>query len=131
LEQLCDRALVAAAKRDSHGEFTAAWKIDFPGQRDIAVLGRLKLPVHFEMVHKILPTIAETDIADRATREAGAACHDQVNVFALSADEFDTTHFSPPPGIAGAEAGDVRSQQRVKAQFSMQGFVQHFDSGVH
>src|SRR6185437_15585921 len=116
LEQLGRCALVAAAKRDSHGEFTVVWKIDFPGQGDIAVLGRLKLPVHFEMAHKVLPTIAETDIADRATREAGAARHDQVNVFALGTDELDTAHFSPPAGVAGAEAGDVRSQQCIESQ---------------
>src|SRR6266498_715150 len=117
LEQLGGCALVAAAKCDSQREFTGAWKIDFPGQRDVAVLGCLKLPVHFEIVHKVLPAVAETDVADRATREAGAACHDQVNVLALSADEFDTAHFSTPPGIAGAEAVDVRSQQCVESQF--------------
>src|SRR5207248_10883355 len=109
-------ALVAATKCSRDREFIGGWQIDFAGQCDIAVLGCAKLPVHFEIVHKILPTVAETDIADRSAREAGAACHDQVDVFALSADEFDTAHFRTPAGVAGATTGDVRSQQRVESQ---------------
>src|SRR5262249_19826562 len=117
LEQLGRCTLVAAAKRDSHGEFARTWKINFTGQCDISVHGRLKLPIHFEIVHKVLPAVAETDIADRATRKAGATCHDQVNVFAFSGDDFDTANFSQSPGVAGAKPGNVRSQQRVKSQF--------------
>ena len=82
-------------------------------------------------MHEVLPTIAETDIADRATREAGAARHNQVNVFSLSADEFDTAHFGPPPGVASAKAGNVRSEQRVESQFSTQRFVRYLQFGMH
>ena len=112
-------------------EFTVVWKIDFAGQRDIAVLGFAKLPVHFEIVHQILPAVAGADIADRPARETGAACHNQVNVFALSVDEFDTADFGTPPGVAGAVARDVRSQQRVESQLPAQRFVEYFDLGVH
>ena len=83
--------------------------MDFACQRDVALLGCAKLPVHLEIVHEILPTIAETDVTDRAARKTGAARHDQVNVFPLSADEFDTANFNTPPGVAGAKAGNVRS----------------------
>ena len=113
MEQLGCCALVAAAKCDSHGEFTGVWKNNFPRQRDIAVQSGLKLPVHFEIVHQVLPTIAETDIAYRATREAGAARHNQVNVYALRADKLDTAHLNAPPRVARAETGDVRSQQCI------------------
>ena len=34
-------------------------------------------------------------------------------------------------GVAGAIAGDVRSQQRVEAQLSAQRFIEHFDFGMH
>ena len=92
--------------------------MDFACQRDVAVLGCAKLPVHLEIVHEILPTIAETDVTDRAARKACGARHDQVNVFALSADKFDISHFGTPAGVAGAITGDVRSQQCVESQFS-------------
>src|SRR4029453_7455488 len=124
LEQLGGCALITAAKGYSHCEFTGAWKIDFPGQRNISVPARLKLPVptkrpvHFEIVHEALPTITETDIANRAAREASAARHDQVNVFTLSSEQLDTAHIRTPAGVAGAKAGDVRRQQRVESQLS-------------
>ena len=113
MEQLGSSALVAAAKCYGDCKFAGGWQIDFAGQRDIAVLGCGKLPIHFEIVHKILPTVAETDIADRPAREAGAARHDQVNIFALGADELDTAHLNAPPRVTGAETGDVRSQQCI------------------
>jgi hypothetical protein len=64
LEQLGRCALVAAAKCYRERELAGVWKIDFPGQCDVAVLSRLELPLHFKMVHNVLPAIAETDIAD-------------------------------------------------------------------
>src|ERR1044072_8829342 len=76
LEQLGSGALITAAKCHGHAELTIVWKVDFSGQRDIAVKGRLELPVHFEIVHQVLPTIAETDVAYGTPRETAAACHD-------------------------------------------------------
>src|SRR4029077_12599123 len=98
-------------------EFIGRRQMDFACQRDVAVLGCAKLPVHFEIVHEILPTVTETDVADRSARETGAARHDQVNVLAVGADEFDTAHFRTPAGVTSAKAGDVRSQKRIESQF--------------
>jgi hypothetical protein len=115
LEQLRGCALVASTKRHGDCELASLREIDFACSCDVAVLGCLKLPVHFEIVHQVLPTIAKADITDGPARETGTARHDEVNVFALSVDEFDSADFGTPSGIARATSGYVRSEQRVEA----------------
>src|SRR5439155_14565160 len=90
-----------------------------------------ELPVHFEITHQVLPTVAEAYITDGSAGKTSAACHDKVNVFALGADEFCGADFRAPGGVAGAATGNVRSQQRVDAQLPPQRFIEHFDFGVH
>src|SRR4029077_1906087 len=123
LEQLDGRALVAAAKCNGDGEFAAAWKIYFASQRDVALLGGAEFPIHFEIVHHVLPAIAEADIANRSARETRAACDDQVNVFALRVHDFDSADFRTPRGVACTTPGYMRCQQRIEPQLAAQRFV--------
>jgi hypothetical protein len=66
-----------------------------------------------------LPTITKTDITDGTARETATARHDEVNIFALSVEEFDSTDFGTPSGVARATPGYVRSEQRVEAQLAV------------
>ena len=54
-----------------------------------------------------------------------------MNAFAPGMEEVSGANFRTKPGIAGAVTGNVRSQQRVEAQFPAQGLIQHFDFGMH
>ena len=83
------------------------------------------------MAHEVLPAVAEAGIADRPAGKAGAASHDHVNIFTLSADEFDTSDFTTPAGVAGTKTSQVRRQQRVQAQLAAQRFIEHLELGVH
>ena len=47
LKQLGRGALIAAATRNGDREFTVVRKIDFSGQRDVAILGRSGIPSPF------------------------------------------------------------------------------------
>src|SRR5207249_11356017 len=107
LEQLRGRTLVTTTKRNGNGEFTVVSQFYFRGQRDIAVLGCLKFPIHFEVVHQVLPTIAEADVADRSPRETAAARHEQVSVLPLRVKEFVIADLRTPSGVAGTTAGQV------------------------
>ena len=86
-------------------------ELDFAGQRDVALLGRVELPVHFEIAHQILPAVAGADIADRATGETWTAAHDEVDGLTLGANESGVADFTTPPAIAGAIPGDMRGWQ--------------------
>src|SRR5436305_14666124 len=81
--------------------------MDFACQRDVALLGCSKLPVHLEIVHEILPTIAETDVTDRAARKACGARHDKVNVLALSADKLTLSWRAPQAFLAARSVTSV------------------------
>src|SRR5207244_8806797 len=124
-------ALVTSTERESNCELAAIWEIDLASSCDVAIHGFLKLPIHFEIVHQVLPTITEADVTDGASRETGAACHDQVNVFALSVDEFDTADFRTPRRVVGAASSYVRSQQRVNAQLPSYRFIEYLQFCVH
>jgi hypothetical protein len=76
------------------------------------------LPIHFEVIHQILPTIAEADVADRTPGETATACHKQMNVLALCVHQFVITELSARPRVTGAKTAQVRRQQRVKAQLA-------------
>ena len=110
LEQLRRRALVTATKRNGDCEFTVVREIDLAGQCDVALLGCLKFPVHFEVMHQVLPAVAKADIAHGSAREISAACHDKVNTVALRVDQFAVADFRTPSGVAGANATQVRRQ---------------------
>ena len=75
LKQFRRSALVTSTKCNRDREFTVVRQIDFAGQGDIPVRSCSELPIHFEVVHQILPTIAEADVADRAPGETAAGCH--------------------------------------------------------
>ena len=77
-----------------------------------------KFPIHFEIIHQILPTIAGADKADGPPRKPAAASHDQMNIFALGMKQFVAADFRTPTGVARAMARDVRSQERVETQLS-------------
>src|SRR5258705_8431180 len=72
LEQFGGCALVAPSARNGDREFTVAREIDFARERNVAVLGAAELPVHFEIVYQVLPTIAGANVADRAASESRA-----------------------------------------------------------
>ena len=131
MEQFRNRALVTSTKRNSDRKFSAVRQIDFAGQRDVAVLSGLKFPVHFEIVHQVLPTVAETDVTDRSPRETAAACHEQVHVLALGVEQFVIADFRTRPGVAGTKTAEVRRQQGVKPQPAAQRFVQYLEFCLH
>jgi hypothetical protein len=110
--------LVASTKRDGNGELASIAEIDFACGCNVAVHGCLKLPVHFEIVHQVLPTITKADITDGPARETATARHDEVHVFAMSVDDFDSADFGTPSGVARATSGYVRSEQRVEPQLA-------------
>ena len=83
-----------------------------------------KFPVHFEIVHQILPAVAGADVTDRAAGESACCSHDQMNAVALGVDQCAGADFRTPPGIAGAESRQVRRQQRVETQLPAQRLVQ-------
>ena len=48
----------------------------------------------------------------------------------MSMEEFDPADFRTPRGVVRSASGNVRSQQRVKAQLFPQGFIKEFDFSV-
>src|SRR5262249_44283178 len=50
--------VLAVSKRDGDGELVAGGKIDFSHDSDIAVFSAIELPVHFEIVVQVLPSVA-------------------------------------------------------------------------
>ena len=117
LQQLRHSALVTPAQSNRDRKFIAVLKIDFPGQRNVAVLRGRKFPVHFEIIHQILPTVARPDIANRPPQKSAAASHDQMQIFALGMKQFVAADFGTPTRVARAVAREVWSQERVEMQF--------------
>src|ERR1700741_4818582 len=56
-KQLGHCGLVIATTCNGDGEFATAVQFDFSRKRDVAPLGGAELPIHFEIVHQILPAI--------------------------------------------------------------------------
>ena len=69
-------------------------------------------------MHQVLPAIAEADVTDRAPGETATARHEQMNVLPYGVHQFATADFSARPGVAATKTGQVRRQQRVKAQLA-------------
>jgi hypothetical protein len=103
-----ERKPKAASERDGDCEFTTFRQIDLRGQRDVTVPGCLKFPVHFKVVHQVMPAVAKADIADRPAREVSAACHDEVNPVALRVDQFAIAYFRILSGVTGAKPIEVQ-----------------------
>src|SRR5215831_2394567 len=122
LEQLRGRALVASTKPKGNCKFASVRQIHFRGQRDVAVLGSREFPVHLEMVHQVLPAIAEADVADRSPGETAAACHEQMDVLPLRMEQFVVAELRVPSGVTGAEASQVWREQSIQAQLAAQQF---------
>src|SRR5215831_10071727 len=63
----------AIAERHADGELAATGKVDLSRNGDVAVFGAIKLPVHFEIVVKILPSVAGSDEAAGGASKAAVA----------------------------------------------------------
>ncbi len=73
-------------KSDAEGEFEIFAEVDFAGQGDVSVVRAMKLPLHIQVAHEVLPSVALPDIADRAPNEVGRATETQVNVLAMGVE---------------------------------------------
>src|SRR6185437_6962827 len=110
LQQLRHSALVTSAEGNRDRKFITVLKIDFSSESNVTVLGGRKFPVHFEIIHQVMPTVARTNIADRPPQKSAAASHYQMQIFALGMKQFVAADFGGPSGIARAVAREVRSQ---------------------
>src|ERR1700722_9457526 len=99
LEQIDRRTLVAVTKRDPDREDVAALQVNLADESNVPVLCEAEFPIHFEMVHHVLPTVTGTDIADRTSRKTGVASHHQVEAGALRAKQFVLAHFRTISGV--------------------------------
>src|SRR5262249_541748 len=63
------------AERYSDGELIIAGEIDLSHHGDVAVLGAIKLPVHLEIVVKVLPSVAKAYETAGGSGEAGIASY--------------------------------------------------------
>ena len=102
-------------------------KINFAGQRNVSIFRARKFPIHFEIVDQVLPPVALADVTNGAPGKAAAAADHQVHARALGLHQFVAGDFKTPPGVAGPVAGNVRRQQRIKAQLPAQGLIKHFE----
>src|SRR5471032_886476 len=73
LQKLGGSAVAIAPEAHAQSELHSAGQINFPGQGDVTIRGLFKFPIHFEVVHQVLPAVAESDVADRSLREIGCA----------------------------------------------------------
>src|ERR1700688_3124509 len=117
LNQVGSGTFIALSEGNGDREFISAPQIDFTGQRDVTFLGGGELPVHLEIVHQILPTIAETHVANRTARKAGIAAHNNVKAFPLSTQQLVCADFRGPPRISRTVSSNVWCQKRVQFQF--------------
>src|SRR5438045_2562712 len=69
LERLCQRlqefgrrALVTLSQSNGDSEFAICRRINLSNQSDIPILSRGKLPIHFEILHQVLPAIARAGV---------------------------------------------------------------------
>ena len=62
LEERCDRSVGAVAKCQSNRELCRFRDIDLPGYCNVAVFGPLKLPVEFQIILQVLPTVGDADV---------------------------------------------------------------------
>ena len=131
LQQVGCSALVAVPQSNCDCEFISALKIDFTGQRNVSILSGAEFPVHVEITHQVLPTVASADVADRTARKTGIAADYEVKASALRAEQFVRADFTTPPGITHAIPRNVRRQQRVEVQLAAQRFIPHLKPGVH
>src|SRR5260221_6563593 len=131
LQQVGGSALVAVPQSNCDCEFISALKIDFTGKRNVSILSGAEFPVHVEITHQVLPTVASADVADRTPRKTGIAAHYEVKAAALRAKQFVRADFTTPPGITHAIPRNVLRQQRVEVQLAAQRFVAHLKPGVH
>src|SRR6516164_8127614 len=95
-----------------------------------AVLGGGELPVHFEVIHQVLPAVAETYKPNGTPREAGATAHDEMEISPLRVEQFHCTDFATPSGISRAVSRNVRSKQRIQLQFALKRLVKNLEPGV-
>src|ERR1700677_3869764 len=65
------------SESDRNYKFPVVADVDLAGQRDISVGRGTELPVHFEVVHQVLPAVAPADKAATSASEATTRRHDQ------------------------------------------------------
>src|ERR1035437_307353 len=121
LERLCQRldqlrhcALTTFPKSNGDRKGLPALRNDLARQRDVAMPGGAKLPVHLEIVRQILPTVAGPDIPNGSPQKSFAATHDQMHPLALGVEQVVAAGFRTPTGVARALACNVRRQQCVE-----------------
>ena len=121
------RAPEADAQRELHG----VRQIDLPGQSDVAVPGLSEFPIHLEIVHQVLPAVAESDVTDGALREIGRAAERHIDVLPLRVEKLPAIQSAPPSRVVFARALQVRCEQSIEPEFSTQLRVQDFQARVH
>src|SRR5512140_2817401 len=113
LQQLGHRALRTFPKSYGDRKGVPVLRNDLASQRNVAMPGRAEFPVHLEISHQILPTVAGTDIPDGSSRKPFAASHDQMHTLVLGMEQGIPSNFRTPTGVARALARKVWGQQRV------------------
>src|SRR6516164_6100298 len=95
-----------------------------------AVLGGGELPVQFEVIHQVLPAVAETYKPNGTAREAGAAAHDKMEISPLRAEQFHGTDFATPSRIPRTVSRNVRRKQGIQLQFALKRLVKNLEAGM-
>ncbi len=131
LQELSRGALHAVSERNAEGEFHPPRQINLSRQRDVAVLSLFKFPVHFEIVHQVLPAIAVANVADGAPREIGLAAEHHADLFTLRFKELPVAQSAPLGAVVIASAFHVRREQRIETQLAAQFRFQDFQPGVY
>src|SRR5258706_15711879 len=84
------------AEGRAQDKFEPLRKIYLASQRNIAIDGLLEFPVHFKIVHYILPAVTVTDIPDRAACEPRRGSKDHMLAVTRDMEERPALQICPP-----------------------------------
>ena len=78
LEERRNRGVSTVAECQTKCELRVFWEVNLPDYRDIPILGPFKVPVEFQMILQVLPTVGCADVPARCLDESCARTHGKV-----------------------------------------------------
>ncbi len=115
--------MLARAEGQRQRELACARQIELAGERHVAIVGQVELPVHFEVVVQVGPAIAKAHVSATAPGERYRSSQCRPGIALAGHQHVVSGHRVEIGRVAGAAYFQVRRQQRIQPQLLYEFFI--------
>ena len=108
----------AVTKCQANRELRGFRDIDLPDHCNVAVVGTLKLPVEFQIILQVLPTVGDADVPARGLDESCVRTHREIGPSLPREEDRLARYPQPASGITPSPDFQMGCQQRIHSQSS-------------